>query len=302
MKPDDQIEDQQQLARIQEAAVRAIQEGGGFGVFPTPVDDIIEAAQHIVIADQEIDDRFLAKATKKVGGALKKALSKVLGVLDVTAKTMHLDKTVHAAKLPFLKLHELGHGLLPWQRDVYALTADCKQTLDPEINDLFERETNAFASEVLFQVDTFTNEAADHAFSIKTPMNLSKKYGASVYSTIRRYVRTNARSCAVVVLEPPEFVPGHGFKAKLRRVVVSQSFEAEFGQLQWPGIFTPDDALGRIVPIGGRRMSRPQQVALSDANGTRHECVAEAFDSKHQVFILICPQATLTKKVVLVNA
>ncbi len=302
MKPDDQLEDQQQLARIQEAAVRAIQEGGGFGVFPTPVDDIIEAAKHIVITDQEIDDRFLAKATKKVGGALKKALSKVLGVLDVTARTMHLDKTVHAAKLPFLKLHELGHGLLPWQRDVYALTADCKQTLDPEINDLFERETNAFASEVLFQVDTFTNEAADHAFSIKTPMKLSKKYGASVYSTIRRYVRTNARSCAVVVLEPPEFVPGHGFKAKLRRVVVSQAFEAEFGQLQWPGIFTPDDALGKIVPIGGRRMSRPQHVVLSDANGTRHECVAEAFDSKHQVFILICPQAALTKKVVLVNA
>ncbi|XOV74839.1 MAG: ImmA/IrrE family metallo-endopeptidase [Phycisphaerales bacterium] len=98
---------------------------------------------------------------------------------------MHLDKTVHAAKLPFLKLHELGHGLLPWQRDIYALTADCKQTLDPEVNDLFERETNAFASEVLFQVDTFTNEAADHPFSIKTPMKLSKKYGASVYSTVR---------------------------------------------------------------------------------------------------------------------
>ncbi len=302
MKPDDQLEDQQQLARIRDAAVRAIEEGGGFGVFPTPVDDIIEAAKHSVISDQEIDDRFLAKATKKVGGALKKALSKVLGVLDVAAKTMHLDKTVHAAKLPFLKLHELGHGLLPWQRDVYALTADCKQTLDPEVNDLFERETNAFASEVLFQVDTFTNEAANHPFSIKTPMKLSKKYGASVYSTVRRYVRTNARSCAVVVLEPPELVTGHGFTAKLRRVVASPAFEAEFGIAGWPEAVTPDDPLGKIVPMGGRRMSRPQQIVLTDLNGTRHECVAEAFDSKHQVFILICPQAALTKKVVLVNA
>lgn len=301
MKPDDQIEDQQQLARIREAAVRAIEDADGFGVFPTPVDGIIEAAKHSVIVDQEIDDRFLAKATKRVGGALKKALSKVLGVLDIAAKTMHLDKTVHAAKLPFLKLHELGHGILPWQRDIYALTADCKQTLDPEITDLFERETNAFASEVLFQVDTFTSEAADHPFAIKTPLSLSKKYGASVYSTVRRYVRTNARSCAVVVLEPPALVPGHGFTAKLRRVVASPTFEAQFGPMGWPEVFTPDDALGRIVPIG-RRMSRPQQIVLTDANGTRHECLAEGFDSKHQVFILICPQGALTKKIVLMPA
>lgn len=50
-----------------------------------------------------------------------------------------------------------------------------------------------------------------------------------------------------------------------------------------------------------RAVSRPQHVVLTDANGIRHECVAEAFDSKHQVFILICPQAILIKKVVLVN-
>jgi hypothetical protein len=301
VKPDDQIEDQQQLARIRDLAAQAIEQAGGFGVFPTPVDDIIEAAKHSVIVDQEIDDRFLAKATKRVGGALKKALSKVLGVLDIAAKTMHLDRTVHAAKLPFLKLHELGHGILPWQHDIYALTADCKQTLDPEITDIFERETNAFASEVLFQVDTFTREAADHPFAIKTPLSLSKKYGASVYSTVRRYVRTNARSCVVVVLEPTTLVPGHGFTAKLRRVVASPTFEAQFGPMSWPEVFTPDDALGRIVPIG-RRMSRPQQVVLTDANGTQHECIAEGFDSTHQVFILICPQGALTKKTVLMPA
>lgn len=301
MKPDDQLDDPHQLARIRDAAMRAIQDASGLGVFPTPVDDIIEAAKHSVVANQDIDDRFLAKKTKRAGGVLKRALSKILGVLDVAARTMHLDKTVHSAKLPFLKLHELGHGILPWQREVYALTADCKQTLDPEITDLFERETNAFASEVLFQVDTFTNEAADHDFSIKTPLRLSKKYGASVYSTVRRYVHTNARSCVVVVLEPPELVPGDGFRAKLRRVVMSPTFETQHKHLEWPEAFTPDDALGKLIPIG-RRMSRPQQIVLTDANGTRHECIAETFNSMHQVFILICPQAALTKKTVLISA
>lgn len=301
MKPDDHLDDRQQLDRVRKAAERAIEDADAFGVFPTPVDRIIEAAQHIVVADQEIDERFLARATKRVGGALKSALSKVMGVLDVTAKTMHLDKTVHVAKLPFLKLHELGHGVLPWQREMYALTADCKQTLDPEVNDLFERQSNAFASEVLFQLDTFTHEAAEHDFSIKTPLKLSKRYGASVYSTIRRYVRTNARCCAVIVLEPVELQPGAGFRARLRRVVSSPTFDEQFGLMRWPEALTPDDALGKIIPIG-RRMSRPRTIELIDANGARNECVAEAFDSTRQVFILICPQAALTKKIVLASA
>jgi hypothetical protein len=114
-------------------------------------------------------------------------------------------------------------------------------------------------------------------------------------------VRTHARACAVVVLEPVELQPGHGFKARLRRVVTSPTFDVQFAQVTWPEVFTPDDAIGRIVPIG-RKMSRPQSMVLTDANGTRHECIAEAFDSTHQVFILICPQAALTKKVVLVSS
>lgn len=300
MKPDDHLDNPQQLARIRKTAERAIQEAGGFGIFPTPVDDIIEAAKHITIADQDIDDRFLAKTSRRVGGALKSALSKVLGVLDVTAKTMYLDKAVHTAKVPFLKLHELGHGLLIWQRDMYAVTADCKHTLDPEVTDLFERQANAFASEVLFQVDTFTREAAAHPFSIRTPLNLSKKYGASVYATVRRYVSTNARACAVVVLEPIELQAGPGFQARLRRFISSPAFDEQFGQMDWPKTFTPDDAIGKIVPVG-RKMSRPQTLDLVDANGKNHECVAEAFDSTYQIFILIYPQAALTKKKLLVS-
>lgn len=300
MKPNDQLDDQQQLACIRKEAKRALEEAGAIGVFPTPIDDVIEAAKHTVIADQTIDDRFLAKAARRVGGALKNALSKVLGVLDIGARAMYLDRTVHAAKLPFLKLHELGHGLLRWQCDLYALTADCKKTIDPDVVDLFERESNAFASEVLFQLDAFAREAAGHPFSIKTPLKLSKKYGASVYSTVRRYVCTNARSCVVIVLEPPEIRNGHGFVAKLRRVVASQSFTEQFGEMTWPEAFTPDDAIGKIVPIG-RRMSRPQSVTLTDSNGVRHDCVAETFDSTHQVFVLICPQAAMTKKIVLAS-
>lgn len=301
MRSNDQLEDEQQLRRIRRAARHALQEADAIGVFPTPVDDIIDAASHSTITQHAIDERFIKTIGKKVGGSLKRALSKVLGVLDVRAKTIFLDKNVHAARRPFLKLHELGHGSLPWQQELYSLTADCEKTIDPDIADLFERESNAFASEVLFQLDGFTNEAAEFDFSIKTPLKLSKKYGASVYSTVRRYVLTNNRSCAVVVLEPPVLRDGDGFVANVRRLVASPTFAAQFGRLHLPSSLTPDDELGELVPLYGRKMSRPRAIALPDRNGDVRECIAEAFDSTHQVFILICAPAVNSRTIIIAS-
>lgn len=303
MTPDGQGLDDDQLQSVRKHARKALETAGVLGCFPTPVDEVIAAAKHLVSAEEEIDESFLAKARKKVGKALKRALSKVVGVLDVTARTMHLDKLVPIHKLPFLKLHELGHGVLPWQREMFKLTEDCELTIAPEVSELFERESNAFASEVLFQLDSFTDDAAgDEMLGLKTPLRLSKRYGASVYSSIRRYVSTNARSCAVIVLEPPVACEDNGFVAKFRRVVASSPFHSTFGELRLAEEFTPNDEIGRIVPIGGRRMSRPRQLVLTDRNGRRHECVVEAFAHKYNVFILVCPQSTLTKKVVLVRS
>ena len=302
MKPDGQGLNSDQLRHVRDHARKALEKAGALGCFPTPVDDVIAASKHLVNAYEEIDEGFLAKARKKVGRALKRALSKVVGVLDVTARTMHLDKLVPIHKLPFLKLHELGHGVLPWQREMFKLTEDCELTIAPDVGELFERESNAFASEVLFQLDSFTDEAADDAMlGLRTPLRLSKRYGASLYSSIRRYVSTNARACAVIVLEPPVACRDDGFVAKFRRVVASSSFHAQFGEFRLGDEFTPDDEIGRMVPVDGRRMSRPRPLILTDRNGARHECVAEAFAHPYNVFILIYPQATLTKKIVLIE-
>src|SRR6185369_13111092 len=107
---------------------------------------------------------FLAKLRQKAGSALRRALSKVLGVLDVVARIVYLDRSLYLVKQTFLKLHETAHAILPWQRKIYAVTEDCEKTLAPEISEVFEREANVFASDVLFQLDAFTNEANDHEF------------------------------------------------------------------------------------------------------------------------------------------
>ncbi|MGK2955819.1 MAG: ImmA/IrrE family metallo-endopeptidase [Solirubrobacterales bacterium] len=303
MRPDDRINDEQLLARIRAEARRALEEAGAIGVLPTPIDDVIAAAKHTVHFGADIDEGFLKRLSRNAAGKLKSALSKVWGVLDVAGRTMHLDRLVHPAKTGFLKVHELAHGLLTWQRDLYAITADCEQTISPDVAEEFDREANAFASEVLFQLDRFTEEAADHSFGLRTPLKLSKKYGASLYSTIRRYVSTNDRVCAVIVLEPPLLQAGPGFAAEVRRVEYSASFLEVIGTLELPQSVTPDDDFGAMVPMGAtQKMSRPREIVLEDRNGERQLCIGEAFKNSYYVFILIHRQAALTKRQIVVSA
>ena len=57
--------------------------------------------------------------------------------------------------MPFIKLHEAGHGTLPHQSKIYRLIHDCEKTLDADMTDLFEREANVFASQGLVQGEVF---------------------------------------------------------------------------------------------------------------------------------------------------
>lgn len=301
VRPDDSSLSPRQRRLIRKHARQALESADAFGVFPTPVDEIMAVAK-VFVADEDLsDERFLKRMAKAAGGTLKRALSKILGVMHVAARLIYLDKAVHVAKLPILKLHEMAHAVLPWQKDIYAVTEDCDKTLLPEIADEFEKEATTFATEVVFQLDSFTDEAADHEVGILVPVRLSKTYGSSIYSAVRRYVSTHQKACLVLVLEPPAVHEDLGFTCELRRVVASKSFEEQFGELNWPEYFSPNDQIGAVVPVGGKRMSGYRRITLIDQDGNQNQCVGEAFTQSHQVFILLHSINTLTTTQVIVR-
>lgn len=294
-KPNDYLLDHVQQQTIRQHAEQALKKAGVWGCVPTPVASVLDAAQ-VVVADEDVLSKsFLAKIRRQAGNALRRALSKVLGVLDAAARIVYIDKSVIPVRQTFLKLHETAHAVLPWQRQLYVATEECELTIAPDVSELFEREAKAFASEILFHLDEFSNEANDHNFGILVPVNLSKRYKSSVYAAVRRYVTGNPRACMVLVLEPPQICPTRGFTAKFRREVASPEFHQKIGSLQWPDEFSPSDQIGAMVPVGGRKMSRPRETVLVDEQGRRHRCLAESFTPSHQVFILIHSVQTLTK-------
>lgn len=299
-RPDDSSLTPAQRLNVRRHAHRALLEAGALGVLPTPVDDILVAANVEQVEDEMLNESFLSKLRSKAGHALKRALSKVLGVFDAKSNLVFVDQLLKPVKKRFVIFHEAGHGFMPWQRAMYDLVEDCDQALAPEAADLFDREANVFASEVLFQNDMFSNMAADEKFEIWTPIRLAKKFDASLYASIRQYVSKNDRCCVVLVLDPPAPSNG-GFKATLRRVISSTSFLETFGEYSWSSGYTPADPLGALVPLGPRKSSGKRQLVLKDSNGLRHECIAESFTQTYQVFILIHAVRTLPPTIVVPN-
>jgi hypothetical protein len=297
MKADDSSLDQYQYRTVHEAAVKLLHKGEAWGRYPTPVSDVMEAAQ-LKVASMSIFDHgalehYIKQAGEAAGRLVRLALDKVLGIFDVQADIVHIDPSVSVEKQTFLKFHEAGHKEIPHQRGLYKFIQDCSKHLRPETADLFEREANTFASIVLFQNDGFARETADYEFGIKVPMKHGRKYGASVYASIREYVRRNTRACAVIVFEPTQACDLHGMKVPLRRMEFSGDYRLRFGSLQLPEALVPGHALMPCIPIGNRRMSSPQSFNLADCNGDNHEFVGEGFKTPYNTFVLIHCVGTL---------
>jgi hypothetical protein len=291
VKADDSSLDDAQFHAVSHAARRLLDRSSAWGVFPTPVHDLLAAANlktaPISAFDENAMLHYIRMAGDGAGRLLRRAAEKVRGILDVHAATIHVDETVTDGKQTFLKLHETAHFELPHQRGLFRWIQDCDKNLSPEIADLFEREANTFARIVLFQDDTFAKASIGEPFGIKVPINIGRKFGASVYASLREYVRRHHQVCAVIALEPIQMMGSIGMIAKVSRTEVSARFSELFGPLILPEFLSAADNLWCLVPLGDRRMSSPRSLRLLDSNGERHEFVAESFKTKWNIFILI---------------
>ncbi len=217
---------------IENIAYNILKESKSWGRFPTPVNDIVNYAE--LTLDKSVD---LSKVhpnfiTRKLG-VLKKALNKVLGAVDIRHKTIYLDLSVNPSKQKFIKLHETGHKVIPWQKKIFEFVDD-KNTLAIDTKELFEKEASFFASSALFQLDRFEEEADKLPLSLESSMILAKKFGASNHASIRRYVEYSKKRCALLVLE--KYDPSTRM-AVLKDYFQSNIFTMEFGRLNWPNFF-----------------------------------------------------------------
>ena len=131
---------------------RALREAGALGDFRR-LSLTSMAVANVEETGEDLDLGFVAKMRAKTGKSLKRAFEKSSGTPSRIRRIgvhQFINQTIAKVKQQFVRLHEAGYGLLPWQRPMYEVLEGCDQSLDAATAELFDREANTFASEVLF--------------------------------------------------------------------------------------------------------------------------------------------------------
>jgi Zn-dependent peptidase ImmA (M78 family) len=275
-----------------------LKQSKSFDVFPTPVDDIVRFAELQVDKDHSLHTVPNHYISKNVD-ALKRALRKVFGALDRRQKLIYLEPGLLQVKKHFIQLHEVGHHSLPWQRDTFDYVED-EQSLAPETKDLFEAEANFFASAALFQLDRFESLAEILPLEIKSVRYLAKYFGASIHATIRRYVETINKRCALLVLKVEDgLIP----TLSLRNYFQSSRLTMELGRIpvpndfgiEWP--FVVDYIANRIA------IDKPEPLGSCPCDLLQF-FEYQYFYNRWNVFVLLTPigERIATRTTIIVNS
>lgn len=224
--------EQHSLKDIEKVSYDLLKSSNSLDVFPTPVDNIVQYSELFVNYDINITDVHKSYI-KHASDVLYKAIAKVRGLLDRKKKVIFLDLTQLPTRKNFVKLHEVGHEVLPWQKNIHDILEDDDDSLSTHTTEEFEIEANYFASVTLFQHDRFISEMSKLNLGIESAIHLSKLFGASIHATLRRFVECSPKRCALLILEK---LPTSGLAPKYskRDFFSSTPFNKTFGELNLP--------------------------------------------------------------------
>ncbi len=289
---------QQQIEKI---SYEILKRAKALDVFPTPIEKIISQADLIVanhIDLSQVKQSFFERLTD---GA-KFLVKDIRGVLDRQQRVIYLDMSVGEQRKNFVKLHETGHDLLPWQSDIIKCLDD-DDTLSPEIEMQFEAEANFFASLTLFQHDRFDAAMNKLPLGIAAAKYLSKTFGSSIHAALRRFVERTAKRCALLILEKPSHFPT--FSCKIRNYLQSSEFTATFGELIWEEELSERQGWSFIEMYAcGKKYSEDGEITLASANDTI-SLKYHYFNNSYNAFILLFPDGENTStstKIIVTNS
>jgi len=269
---------------IDKTSYELLKQSKALGILPTPIDKIIACSELIVAKNIDLskaEDSFFERAT--IG--IEKLWRNVRGFLDRWEKTIYIDLSQLPSRQNFVKLHETGHHVLPWQNATYQFLDD-DQTLDPDIVEEFEAEANYFASATLFQHERFGEEMAKLPLDIDASRTLSKMFGASFHATIRRYIDHCKQRSALLILER---ISGRGETpiCYLRNYFESPTFLMTFGNIEWPEKFGYNWDF--VKPYYFQRKGKVAgQIKLNTAQG-EHLFQYHFFNNGYNAFVLLFP-------------
>lgn len=222
--PSDLPLDDQAREEIRRHALALLREADALGVRPTPLDRITEAAKLVESGELTLDVRDRRKLTERFGRWVEHAWSRLQGTFDFRSDAIWVKPDLHPMKQRFVLSHEIGHAILPAHKETFAYVDDYS-TLPPFARDLYEREANQAAVEILFQAGELTEEIDGSPVTLPRICDQSVAFGGSIVAAARYVAETSRRSFAIAIAHYGQHRMGP------THVYCSKSFESTFGWL-----------------------------------------------------------------------
>ena len=282
------LEDLRSGAEIARLTDDLLHRADAYDRFPTPVDDIVVAAQLAEPEHSLLSDFVLARAPRHLREAIAPLRRKVRALLDRRAREVHLDPTIdNETQRRFKRCHEVSHDLYPWQRALAY--ADDDTTLSFATRILFEREANQGAAELLFQRDRYRDVAADYAIGIAAIIEIASTFGVSIHASFRRFIETHRHPVAGLVFQPS---PMTTTPLAYRRyeALQSQRWTTQFGPAStWPAVLRAEPySFMKVAPAARTALSPPRTTfALPDLRQEQQTANVEIFSNSYRTFALL---------------
>ncbi len=269
---------------------------------PTPKKDIVECSNLVEIEQPDLFD-YKKDWRKRGFKLLKRALSKIKGLIDFKHEVIYVDPDIHPARKSFVIFHEVSHRILPWHKGLYCPHADTEVTLDQSVAQILEAEANVGASLILFQLDRFKEELRDYRMGLGSAVKLAERFDASLHSTFRRYVQDNHQPCALLILksESQNILNKRNF-FMLWYHLQSDKFTEEYGQVDWPKFYHARHPIYDTISTNSLKPIKCGEIVIKNLRGEMKRYRIETFYNGFNHFVLIYPARRFVigkKKVIL---
>ena len=272
---------------IREEADKLLRRAKAIGIFPTPVEQLIEIANVKLTTDLDaFKESFLKTAPKKIRAAFSSGWNKLRGFADLKEKINYIAPEPIPQRELWVKLHETGHQVLPWQNTQSWYLED-QQSLSLDCEEIFEREANDFAALALFQGEVFRDLAASMRPDFASIASLASKFGASRHATARHLAEDSDEPLALLSYYRsnytftedgrPMFILGrsHSGSAKLLK---------KYPDLQVPRRLEPDHPWVAAVNSG---LCASGSESFDCGDGTHTTFLWESWWNQHHLLVLV---------------
>jgi transcriptional regulator with XRE-family HTH domain/Zn-dependent peptidase ImmA (M78 family) len=264
-------------AQIRQHVIALLRKADCLHQIPTPLDQVMQVSRLVMAGEIQLEPEERRILRRRFGDLVDSVMNRLQGAIHFRSNEIFIRPELHELKRRFVLAHEVGHSILPWQRDVNAYLDDA-QRLSPDVRISYERQANQAAIDILAQGMSLVKELDDSKFSALLLSEASDRYQISLQAMFRYAVEeTHQQAATVIRFRRQGYVgPPH--------VYCSTTFSSQFG-LQGAGL--PSELDQAIVAAA--RTGLPRTCPILDRNGAVTTINVDVLDTPYARLALLVP-------------